>query len=50
MSEYKRKSNNRGLWTNEGLLDAVDTVQNKKMDMNAASRVSGISVKETNEK
>ncbi|KOX80335.1 hypothetical protein WN51_07012 [Melipona quadrifasciata] len=37
-TEYKRKSNNRGLWTNEGLLDAAEAIQSDKMGMNAAFR------------
>ncbi|CAD1474593.1 unnamed protein product, partial [Heterotrigona itama] len=42
--ESKRKSNNRGLWTNERLLDTVKTVQSGKMSVNATFNAFGIPV------
>ena len=49
-TEYKRKSNNRELWINERLSDVVEAIQSGIMSVNAASKVFGSHVKETNEK
>ena len=47
-TEYKRKSNNKELWTNEGLLDAVKA--SSKWENGCESKNFDFYIEEMNEK